>query len=160
MTTLSIESVLSVMSAAMTGYFWLVRARRENPRLKIFQLHNFRATLRRGEEEKKTKRLCLSQVDSCGVLIANDSTRQNSIIRFDCFLRHRGQQIKGVWGYVDNDKPPWNIPPESTISLSLACFFDVPEDFEIRDNLTFRLEFVTVGGHRFKHLFSTQAPPW
>ena len=160
MTTLSMESVLSVMSAAMTGYFWLVKARREKARLQFFQLHGFRASLRRGDEEKKTRRLCLSQVDAGGVLVANDSTRQNSIIRFDCYLRHRGQQIKGTWGYVDNDKPPWNIPPESTISLSLACFFEVPEDYEIRDNLAFRVEFVTVGNHRFKHLFSLQSPAW
>ncbi len=153
----SLESVLSVFSVLMTGYFWFVKARRERPDLQIYQLRDFRSSLRRGTEPN-TKRLCLTQVDGCGVLIANNSTRQNSIIRFECFLTSGESKLKGRWGYVDNDTPPWNIGPESTISLCLACFFDVPEDFEIPENMAFRVEFLTVGEKRFPHEFSLRAP--
>lgn len=156
--SISPELLLSAGSAILTGYFWLVRSRRETPRLTFYQLQDFRATLRSSRDEKKAKRLGLTQIEPCGVLVANNSTRQNSIVRFDCFLRHKGQQIRGSWGYVDDDQPPWNIAPESTISMRLACFFDVPENFEIPDNLRFRVEFVTASGKRFSHLFSRQAP--
>ncbi len=70
-------------------------------------------------------------------------------MRFDCFVRHDGRWLEGRWGYVNNDAPPWNIPPESTISLKLACFFDVPEDYEIAEEIELRVEFITAGGQRF-----------
>jgi len=149
-----VQAVLSIFSAAVTSYFWFVKARQERPDLRFHQLMDFQASLRRGNPEEKTRRLGLTQVDSGGVLISNNSIRQNSILRFDCFLRDGGEWRKGRWGYVDQDKPPWNIPPQSAISLSLACFFDVPEDYEIPDDLRFRVEFVTASGKRFSHVFS------
>ena len=153
-----IETILAATSATMTAYFWLVKARKERPSLKIFQLAGFRASLRRGDPDTETKRLCLTQVDQGGVLIANNSTRQNSVVRFDCWLKHNGHQLKGRWGYVEEDRPPWNVGPESTIAMSLACFFDVPEDYEILDDFDFRVAFVTTSGQRFPHMFSRQAP--
>ena len=92
------------------------------------------------------------------MLVANDSTRQNSIIRFDCFLHANGTVTSGSWGYINDDKPPWNIGPESTIALSPACFFPVADDFEIPDDLRFRIEFITVSGRRFGHDFTLKAP--
>jgi len=53
MPPMSVEMVLSVLSTVVTGYFWLVRARQERPNLKIFQLRDFRATLRGGEGTAK-----------------------------------------------------------------------------------------------------------
>jgi hypothetical protein len=153
-----VQAVLSIFSAAITSYFWLVKARQERPDLRFYQLMDFRASVRRGPGEPKTNRLSLTQVDSGGVLIANNSIRQNSILRFDCFLRHDGRWIKGRWGYVNQDKPPWNIPPQSAISLSLACFFDVPDDYELPEDLHFRVEFVTTSGKRFPHVFSRNLP--
>lgn len=144
----SLELVLSVLSIVMTAYFWLVKARRERPHLKVFQLDAFNATLRSGREEGG-KRLCLTQIGDCGVLIANNSSRQSSILRFDCFVHHDGRWLEGRWGYVNNDAPPWNIPPESTISLKLACFFDVPDEYEVTDEIELRVEFITAGGQRF-----------
>ena len=156
--TAGVETVLAAFSAAMTTYFWLVKSRSERPNLKFFQLGNFRATLRRGNSEQKAKRLCPTQLESGGVLAANDSSRQNSIIRFDCYLKENGQSIKGDWGWTADDKPPWNIPPGSTISLSPACFFDVPEDYETPEDLAFRVEFIAVNGQRFAHNLSLKAP--
>jgi hypothetical protein len=149
-----LQAILSVFSAAVTSYFWFVKARQERPDLRFHQLMDFQASLRRGNPEQKTRRLALTQVDSGGVLIANNSIRQNSILRFDCFLRDGGGWIKGHWGYVAQDKPPWNIPPQSAISLSMACFFDVPEAYEVPQDLRFRVEFVTTSGKRFSHVFS------
>ena len=77
---LPIELVLSVFSVFMTTYFWLVKARRERPQLKFFQMHGFRCSLRRGQSEDK--RLLVSQVQPGGVLVANNSTLQNSIHSF------------------------------------------------------------------------------
>lgn len=153
-----IRSVMAGGSAAVTSYFWFVRSRRESPRLEMYQLGNFRASLRRKEGAENIKRLCLSQIDTGGVLIANNSTRQNSILRFDCYLEHHGNRIKGDWGYTGEDKPPWNVGPETTIAFSPACFFEVPEDYEVPDDLEFRVELVTVSGKRFGETMALKTP--
>ena len=158
MPPMSVEMVLSVFSTVVTGYFWLVRARQERPNLKIFQLRDFRATLRSSEGERKAKRLNLTPMELGGVLVANNSLRQNSIVRFDCQLSYAGGWLKGSWGYLNDDKPPWNIPPQTSIAISPACFFDVPEDFEVGDDTQFRVEFVTASGRRFSHRFTMKAP--
>jgi hypothetical protein len=154
----SYEAILSVLSISLTAYFWMVKARRERPSLEFFQMRSFRANLRRGEEGSNTKRLGLTQIEQCGILIANNSTRQNSIVRFNCSFKYQGASIKGYWGYMEDEKFPWNIAPESAIDVRLACFFDVPEDFEIPDDMDFRVEFLTVGGRQFGHTFSLRVP--
>jgi hypothetical protein len=156
--SVSIEMVLSALSAFVTGYFWLVRSRQERPNLKIFQLRDFRASLRGGEGDRKAKRLSLTPMELGGVLVANNSLRQNSIVRFDCYLSYAQGWLKGSWGYLNDDKPPWNIPPQTSIAISPACFFDVPEDFEVADDLQFRVEFLTASGRRFAHRFAMKAP--
>jgi len=93
-----------------------------------------------------------------GVLVANNSSRQNSIVRFDCHLVYAGGWLKGSWGYLNDDKPPWNLPPQTSIAISPACFFDVPEDFEVGEDLQFRVAFVTASGRRFSHRFTMKAP--
>ena len=155
--SLPIETLLAVGSATMTGYFWLVRMNQERPQLVVYQLANFRWTRRRGEVEGRN-RLCVSQVDTGGVLVANNSVRQNSVLRFDCYLDVNGETVKGDWGWTGDDKPPWNIPPETTIALSPACFFDVPEGYEPPDGFKFRLELITVSGKRFGAELSQHAP--
>lgn len=151
---LSYEAVLSVVSLGLTTYFWLVKARRERPSLQFFQMRSFRTNLRSNRDDSNTKRFGLTQVEQCGVLIANNSTRQTSIVRFDCHFEWRGRTIKGYWGYMEDEKFPWNIPPESAIDIRLACFFDVPDEFEVPDDLEFTVEFITVGNRRFAHRFS------
>ena len=154
-----IEIILSVASFAITVYFWFVQSRRERPQLNIFQIGNFRAVCRRHQKRDDVKRLCIQQMDSNGVLIANNSTRQNSIVLFDCwFLMPDGNQIRGDWGSVGDDRPPWNIGPESTIAMGLACFFDVPTDFEIPDSFEIGVDFISASGKRFSHLFMQEAP--
>ncbi|MCA9230668.1 MAG: hypothetical protein KDA57_08450 [Planctomycetales bacterium] len=153
-----VQQLMAAGSAAVTSYFWLVKARRERPHLELYQLSNFRASTRRGDCEKGTKRLCISQIDTGGVLIANNSSRQNSILRFDCVLEHEGRQISGDWGYTGDDKPPWNVGPESSIAFSPACFFEVPEDYEVPEDLTFWIELVSVSGKRFRRQMSLRAP--
>jgi len=154
---ISPEMVVSVLSGSMTAYFWLVKARRERPDLKIFQLQNFRPSVRRNPDGEG-RRLGLTQIETGGVLVANNSTRQNSIVRFECYLRDGHSWKKGHWGYLSDDKPPWNIGPESTISISPACFFEVPDDYETPDDLRFKIEFVTVSGQHFGHVFTLKAP--
>ena len=124
----------------------------------MFQLRDFRATLRQADEAKKTKRLSLTQVELGGVLVANNSLRQNSIVRFDCYLQYEKGWLKGSWGYLNDDKPPWNISPHATIAISPACFFEVPEDYEAPEDLQFRVEFITASGRRFSQKFSLKAP--
>ncbi len=156
--TFPVETFLSVFSAAMTAWFWLVKVRNERPNLRIFQLADFRVALRRREGQESTRTLSLTQVEPGGVLIANNSSRQNSIIRFDCYLQYQGELVQGRWGYLSDDKPPWNIPPESTVAVSPACFFDVPADCQPPETLTFRVEFISVTGQRFPHLFQLKSP--
>ena len=155
---LDYRMLMSGLSFAVTSYFWLVKARKERPCLEFFQLADFRAICRRHPEREGMKRLCIQQLDIGGVLIANHSTRQNSIILFECSLLTDQGLIQGDWGYSGEDKPPWNLGPESSIAFSPACFFDVPEDFEVPEDLEFHLEFITASGKRFSHLFTKRAP--
>ncbi|MGE3807260.1 MAG: hypothetical protein AB7K24_21565 [Gemmataceae bacterium] len=151
--SITVESALSVGSALMTSYFWLVRARRESPCLTVFQMQDFRALPRRGDPERKTKRLCFSQVSPGGVLVANNSVLHNSIIRFDCELKLDKQWIKGDFGWLNDEKPPWNLPPQTTIALSIACFFEVAEDYAVPEDAEFRVAFQTISGKKFPHTF-------
>ena len=154
----SMDSIFGFVSFLATIYFWVVQANRERPDLRIFQLQDFRAHARRVQGRDGIRRLGIQQLGGSGVLIANNSTRQNSIVMFECFFQHNGRTYHGDWGYVGDDAPPWNIGPESSIGLALACFFDVPEDFEVPDNLAFVVNFVTVSGAKFGHEFQLQAP--
>lgn len=154
----SIEVVLSGTSLAITLYFWFIQARRERPQLRIYQIGGFRAVCRRHPQRDDAKRCCVQQLDSHGVLIANNSIRQNSIVLFDCWLLlPDGQQIHGDWGVVGDDHPPWNVGPESTIAMGLACFFDVPQDFEVPDSYEIGVEFVSASGQRYPHTFGREA---
>ena len=150
--------LMSAASLVFTTYFWFVKARKERPNLEFYQLSDFRAACRRHPEQEGLKRLCLQQLDTGGVLIVNHSTRQNSVVLFDCYLQTDRGEIQGDWGYSGEDKPPWNVGPESTIAFSPACFFDVPEDYEVPDNPQFRIQFITASGARFSHRFTKQAP--
>ena len=156
--SIGIEMVMSGASCLFTSYFWLIKARKERPSLEFFQISDFRANCRRHPELEGTKRLCIQQLDTGGVLVANHSTRQNSIVLFDCILLTDHGAIQGEWGYSGDDKPPWNIGPESTIAFSPACLFDVPEDFEVPENPRFQIQFITASGKRFSHQFTKQTP--
>jgi hypothetical protein len=156
--SIDLNLVLSGLSLLFTGYFWLVRSRKERPNLEFFQLSDFRCSCRRLSDREGVKRLCLQQPGTGGVLIVNHSTRQNSVVVFDCFLKTPSGEIAGDWGYSGDDQPPWNVGPESTIAFSPACFFDVPEDFEVPENPEFRIQFLTASGKPFSHRFTRQAP--
>jgi|GEM_PF-6715076 len=155
---IDMRMLMSGLSFLFTSYFWFVKARKERPALQFYQLSDFRATCRRHPDKPDRKRLCIQQLDTGGVLVANHSTRQNSILFFDCFLLTEQGVIQGDWGYSGEDKPPWNIGPESSLSLSPACFFDVPEDFEVPETLEFHVQFITPSGKQFPHQFTQQAP--
>ncbi|MDP6444319.1 MAG: hypothetical protein QGG36_17955 [Pirellulaceae bacterium] len=150
--------LLSAASFLFTAYFWFVKARKERPNLAFYQLSDYRAVCRRHPKRDDMKRLCIQQLDTGGVLLVNHSTRQNSVVLFDCYLKTDKGEIQGDWGYSGEDKPPWNVGPESTIAFSPACFFDVAEDFVVPDEPEFRIEFMTASGGRFSHRFSKQAP--
>lgn len=154
-----VEIILSLASLSVTVYFWCIQARRERPQLRIYQTGGFQAVCRRHPQKENKKRLCVQQMNPTGVLIANNSTRQNSIVLFDCwFLLPGGEQIRGDWGSVGEDTPPWNIGPESTIAMGLACFFDVPEDFEIPETFEIGVEFISASGKRYAHTFEREVP--
>lgn len=156
--SVGIDMLMSVSSLTMTAYFWLIKARKDLPNLEFFQLSNFRVVSRRHPDDKEQKRICIQQLDTGGVLAVNHSTRQNSIVFFECYLKTDQGEILGDWGYSGDDKPPWNIGPETTISLSPACFFDVPADFETPEDPEFRLQFITASGRKFSHRFRKHAP--
>lgn len=153
-----IETILSVTSLVVTLYFWFVQANRERPDLRFFQLTDMRAVTRRVPGHEGVVRLCVQQLDSHGVLVANNSSRQNAIVNYECSFQYQGQTVVGDWGYVDDDKPPWNVGPDSSIGLGLAFFFDVAEDFEIPDQLEFSVTFFAVNGKRFDSRFWLKAP--
>ena len=151
------EMAVSALSLLVTAYFWMVRVRKERPHLKFHQLSDFRTSCRRIPDRKGVRRLSFQQLDTGGVLIVNHSLRQNSIVLFECFLATGDQLIEGDWGYSGDDKPPWNVGPETSIAFSPACFFDVPPEYEIPENPVFYLRFVTASGKRFTHRFTKLA---
>ncbi len=153
-----IRMVFSGFSFVVTSYFWLVKARKERPNLQFYQLSNFRTVSRRHPDKEGWRRLCIQQLDTGGVLVANHSLRQNSIIFFECYLLTDDGLVAGDWGFSGEDKPPWNVGPESTISISPACFFDVPEDLELPENPEFHIQFITASGKQFSHRFTQKAP--
>lgn len=155
--TTDLQIVLSAVSFCVTCYFWFVRSRKDRPHLQFYQLGDFRAVARR-VHGGEGKRLCIQQIEPGGVLVVNHSTRQNSIILFDCFLVHGNELVRGDWGYGGEDKPPWNIGPETSIAFSPACFFDVDDDYEVPENPVFYLRFVTASGKKFTHRFAKTAP--
>lgn len=150
------QMIFSSASLLVTCYFWFVRIRRERPHLAFHQLSDFRASCRRVQDSEDKKRLCFQQLDTGGVLIVNHSIRQNSIVLFECFLPTEDGVIEGDWGYSGDDKPPWNIGPETSLAFSPACFFDVPANYEIPENPAVYLRFVTASGKRFTHRFNKQ----
>lgn len=154
-----IELILSVASFSVTCYFWFIQARRERAELRIYQIAPFRAVTRRHPDRDESLRLGVQQIDSSGVLVANNSSRQNSIVIFECQLQlPDGTTINGDWGTVGEDRPPWNIGPDSTIAMGLACFFDVPKDFEVPDEFHVLVHFISASGQRFPHRFSRECP--
>lgn len=155
---LDLNLVLSGSSLVFTIYFWFVKARRERPCLEFYQLSDFRVNCRRVPDSPGMKRIYIQQLDTGGVLIVNHSTRQNSVVLFNCFLETDQGEIQGDWGYGGDDKPPWNVGPESTIAFSPACIFDVPESLEIPEQPGFRIEFLTASGQQFSRQFTKLAP--
>lgn len=156
--TIDLGMALSAASFFVTSYFWLVKARKDRPNLQFYQVSDFRAVRRRHPDREGMKRMGIQQMDTGGVLAVNHSTRQNSIVLFDCYLTTDGGPIQGDWGYSGDDRPPWNIGPESTLGISPACFFDVPDDLELPDDWEFRIRFITASGRLFTHRFTKQAP--
>lgn len=147
------EILLSGLSLVVTFYFWLTKARGEKPNLKIFQLWSFGSSGGRVDEAAGTEKISVWPMESGGVLIANNSTLQNSIIKFDCYLKLDNKWVKGTWGYQNNEKPPWNIPPQTTVAISPVCFFEVPKGFQMKEEAVFRIDFITISGKRFGHIF-------
>lgn len=158
MDSIDIATMMSAVSMIFTAYFWFVKARRDRPNLQFYQLGNFRTSLRRHPELDDRKRFSIQQLDTGGVLIVNHSTRQNSVVLFECVLHTDSGDIVGEWGYTGDDKPPWNIGPESTVAFSPACFFDVPAEFEQPLPIKFTLNFLTASGRCFEHGFTEEAP--
>ena len=152
------QFAFSSLSLIVTCYFWFVRVRKERPHLEFHQLSNYRVTCRRVQGRDDIKRLSFQQLEEGGVLIVNHSLRQNSIVLFECFLPTGTDVVAGDWGYSGDDKPPWNIGPETSIAFSPACSFDVPSDYDVPDDPVFYLKFVTASGKRFTHRFRRLAP--
>ena len=92
------------------------------------------------------------------VLMVNHSTRQNSVVLFDCYLITEEGRIRGEWGYGAEDKPPWNVGPESTIAFSPACIFDLPDDEEVPEYPEVLMQFITASGKHFSHRFTKCTP--
>lgn len=160
MGSIDLQTLFSAASLLLTLYFWCVKSRRERPNLEFHQLSHFRVTSRRQRERPGIKRVSLQQLDIGGVLAVNHSTRLTSIVLFDCELDLGAGHgtVKGDWGFAGEDRPPWNVGPESALAISPVCFFDVPEEIELPDNPVFRLRFLTAGGQTFAHVFTRLAP--
>jgi hypothetical protein len=151
--------MLAVLSICITVYHWVITMNREKPDLSFYQLNNFRSTIYGANSKKHDwKRLVFSQISTDGTLVANHSALQNSIVYFKCKLKYGSKSVDGDWGYLGDNKPPWNIPPQGSISLSPTCTFKVPKAFVKPDDYKLEIKFATTSGNGFVHTFLKEAP--
>jgi hypothetical protein len=116
----TVSLVGSVATAAATAYFWIVRARRERPCLRIYVAD--RATeiilgVYRGESRGLQFRT--------NVIVANTSSMPNAIIGVEIALKHRD----GSWDDVPAPRVaaiPLNVPSMTTVRLEIEWTVTLP----------------------------------
>lgn len=145
-----VNAILAVGSAAVTAYFWLIKANRERAGVKVYQIGKFRADRRTvPASEAPTKYRLWWSGD---LFFANRSTLPSAIIGAEVSVFFRGQWIDGDFGWGEGAELPWNLPPLSVEKKPVAAFLKVQDEVEwdeVQKPHKLRFRFSTVDGRQF-----------
>jgi len=113
---------ISITTALITFYFWVVKARREQPRLRIYQ-----AEPQLGGHAQSSCADPVKLVFEVKSVVANYSTLPNAVLGVLAAVKMRDGSWQEAETRLDPKTPlPLNIPPMQTLRLDLALTIAVP----------------------------------
>jgi hypothetical protein len=130
MDTMSMFSMAgSAFSTLATGYFWLVRNRREKPNLRAYVADREFYLGRGGAENRQIG--C-----KLGLIVANYSILPNSLLGVTLAVKRKDGGWQPVQGMTfDPQTPlPFNIPPMQTVLLRMNGYLSFPNVAEIENS--------------------------
>jgi hypothetical protein len=142
---LSLQALLSLGSAGLTAYFWLVKARRDRAGLRLVRLGDFRPDRPQCSDVPGTERA----VWYGGICLANPSTLPAVVVQVRVQLHWQGRWLDGRLVLEKKDDVPWAVEPLRVLSRSLGCAFLVKEGTareELARPQRLRFTLVTVDG--------------
>jgi hypothetical protein len=150
------QAVLSVGSACVTGYFWLVKMGRERAGLRLYRVGDFRADRLQGSTTPGKA----TATWHGGLCLANPATVPAVVVRLQVHLNWGGQWLEGRLVLESKDGPPWTVEPMRVFSRTLGVAFPVEENTD-RDRMLrpqrFRFTFAMADGRtRTQELSSGQ----
>jgi hypothetical protein len=151
------NSLLSVGSALITGYFWLVKMQRERAGLQLYQAGGFRPDrLQCSNVPGKEKATWYGEI-----FLANPSTLPSTVIHARIELFWKGQWIEGKRVMEKKDDLPWAVEPLRVLNRSLGCAFEVEEGTQreqLQQNHRLRFTLTLVDGRTAVRELDTQGP--
>jgi hypothetical protein len=151
---LNLQALLSVGSAGITAYFWLVKMNRERAGLRLYRLGDFRPDRPQGADVPGME----TAVWYGGLCLANPSSLPAAVVCLRVQLGWQGRRLDGRLVQERKDDLPWTVEPLRVLSRSFGCAFVVPEG-TARELLSrpqqFRFTFVTADGRRRTQTMST-----
>jgi hypothetical protein len=130
MDTMSMFSMAgSAFSTLATGYFWLVRNRREKPNLRAYVADREFYLGRGGAENRQVG--C-----KLGLIVANYSILPNSLLGVALAVKRKDGGWQAVQGMTfDPQTPlPFNIPPMQTVLLRMNGYLSFPNVAELESS--------------------------
>ncbi len=127
----------SVFATASTVYFWFMRVKQEQPRLKVHIAGPLSAdSLAAGANAPPNT--ARSQF-SIKAVVANYSSLPNAVLGVKAWVK----SLDGTWQQAatsvdDKAQPPFNLPPLHTVPLALTATVTVPERPETAPRLSRR----------------------
>lgn len=113
---------VSMTTALVTFYFWIVKARREQPRLKIYQ-----ADPQVGGHAQSSCTDPVKLVFEVKSVVANYSSLPNALLAVDAAVKLRDGGWLDAEAQLDPKTPlPLNVAPMQTVRLDLVITVAVP----------------------------------
>jgi hypothetical protein len=137
-----LKTVFSLVSLAITAYFWLVRANREWAGMRFQQVGLYEG-----------------QMEDSGVaywrgklFVSNRSSLPNAVIEGGVELLWKGKWRSGRVATPEGSELPWNLEPLQVVPYEVLAIFDLGKDTtreEVYEDHRLRFTFLTVEGRRF-----------
>ena len=119
----NVQAFLTVGSAGITAYFWLVKMNQERAGLKLYRVADFRPDrLQCSEIPGKEKATWYGEI-----YLANPSTLPAAVVRFQVQLLWGGRWIDGKLVIEKKDDMPWTVEPLRVLARGFGCSFPVEE---------------------------------
>jgi hypothetical protein len=153
------QLLLSVGSACLTGYYWLLKVGKERAGLTIYRTDDFKPDRPQGSRTPGKE----TAVWYGGLCLANPATVPAVVVRAEVRLLWDGGWVEGRLVQDAKDGPPWTVEPLRIVSHRLGLAFPVPEGTP-RERLLgpqrFQFTLVTSDGRkRVRELRACDPPP-